>query len=75
MTPGLALLTSIRVKNGGKKRLCRVLPLHTMMIERHGGVDAKFKWDISDQPYQDIHDSMMEKLFATNSGFDFRSDP
>ena len=38
---------SIRVKNGVKKRVRWLIPLHIMMVELVGGVDAKFKWDIS----------------------------
>ncbi len=40
---------SIRVKNGVKKRVRWLIPLHIMMVELVGGVDAKFKWDISDK--------------------------
>ena len=47
MTRAHALLKSIRVKNGAKQRVRWLIPLHIMMVELVGGVDAKFKWDIS----------------------------
>ena len=39
---------SIRVKNGVKKRVRWLIPLHIMMVEPFGGVDAGIKWGMSE---------------------------
>ncbi len=47
MTPGPTLQNLIRTENGVEKAMICVRPLNILMVELFGGVDAKFKWDIS----------------------------
>ncbi len=47
MTSGHALQSLIRTGNGVEKAMICVRPLNILVVEIFGGVDARFKWEMS----------------------------